>query len=79
MQSWGWRVPFLVVAPITLVCTYFRLKLEDSPEFLEMSDKQVAKNPLRQVLSQNPWQVLQAALLTFATFGTSTLVLAVWS
>jgi MFS transporter, MHS family, proline/betaine transporter len=76
MQSWGWRIPFLVVAPITLVCTYFRLKLEDSPEFLEMSDKQVAKNPLRQVLSQNPWQVLQAALLTFATFGTSTLVLA---
>lgn len=76
MQSWGWRIPFLVVAPITLVCTYFRLRLEDSPEFLEMSDKQVAKNPLRQVLSQNPWQVLQAALLTFATFGTSTLVLA---
>lgn len=76
MQSWGWRIPFLVVAPITLICTFFRLKLEDSPEFLEMSGKQVAKSPLRQVLSQNPWQVLQAALLTFATFGTSTLVLA---
>lgn len=76
MQTWGWRVPFLVVAPITLVCTYFRLKLEDSPEFLEMSAEEVAKSPLRQILSQNPKQVVKAALLTFATFGTSTLVLA---
>lgn len=75
MQSWGWRIPFLVVAPITLLCTIFRLKLEDSPEFIEMAARQVAKNPLKQVLSQNPWQVLCAALLTFATFGTSTLVL----
>jgi MHS family proline/betaine transporter-like MFS transporter len=76
MQDWGWRIPFLVVAPITLLCTFFRLRLEDSPEFLEMSAQQVAKSPLRQVLSQNPKQVLAAALLTFATFGTSTLVLA---
>ncbi len=76
MQSWGWRIPFLVVAPITLLCTFFRLRLEDSPEFLEMSAQQVAKSPLRKVLAQNPKQVIQAALLTFATFGTSTLVLA---
>ncbi|MET0450214.1 MAG: MFS transporter [Mycobacterium sp.] len=76
MQSWGWRIPFLVVAPITLLCTFFRLRLEDSPEFLEMAAKKVAKSPLKQVLSENPLQVLQAALLTFATFGTSTLVLA---
>lgn len=76
MQDWGWRIPFLVVAPITLLCTFFRLRLEDSPEFLEMSAQQVAKSPLRQVLSHNPKQVLAAALLTFATFGTSTLVLA---
>ncbi|NKQ54302.1 MHS family MFS transporter [Amycolatopsis sp. K13G38] len=75
MQSWGWRIPFLVVAPITLVCAFFRLKLEDSPEFLEMASRQVAKSPLKQVVSQHPVRVLQAALLTFATFGTSTLVL----
>ena len=76
MSAWGWRIPFLVVAPITLLCTLFRLKLEDSPEFVEMASQKVAKSPLRQVLSQNLVQVLQAAFLTFATFGTSTLVLA---
>ncbi|WP_208024392.1 MFS transporter [Amycolatopsis pithecellobii] len=75
MQSWGWRIPFLVVAPITLVCTFFRLRLEDSPEFLEMAAQQVAKSPLRQVVSQHPMKVAQAALLTLATFGTSTLAL----
>jgi MFS transporter, MHS family, proline/betaine transporter len=76
MQTWGWRIPFLVVAPITLLCTYFRLRLEDSPEFLEMSSQQIAKNPLREVVTRNPRQVVAAVLLTFATFGTSTLVLA---
>lgn len=33
MISWGWRIPFLVAAPIGLVGLYLRVKLEDTPAF----------------------------------------------
>ncbi|MCM2130633.1 MFS transporter [Larsenimonas rhizosphaerae] len=33
MQSWGWRVPFLIAAPLGLIGLYMRLHLEESPAF----------------------------------------------
>ncbi|AHH96466.1 MFS transporter [Kutzneria viridogrisea] len=37
MQSWGWRLPFLVAAPLGLVGLYLRSKLKDTPVFRELS------------------------------------------
>ncbi|MBU9763711.1 MFS transporter [Mycobacterium sp. TNTM28] len=36
MGSWGWRLPFLVAAPLGLVGVYLRSKLEDTPVFREL-------------------------------------------
>jgi MFS transporter, MHS family, proline/betaine transporter len=36
MQAWGWRLPFLVAAPLGLVGIYLRSKLEDTPCFREL-------------------------------------------
>jgi MHS family proline/betaine transporter-like MFS transporter len=36
MHSWGWRLPFLVAAPLGLVGLYLRTRLEDTPVFLEL-------------------------------------------
>lgn len=36
MGSWGWRLPFLVAAPLGLVGVYLRSKLEDTPIFREL-------------------------------------------
>ncbi|MXP61843.1 MFS transporter [Roseomonas sp. M0104] len=36
MQSWGWRLPFLVAGPMGLVGMYLRSKMEDTPVFQEM-------------------------------------------
>lgn len=36
MQSWGWRLPFLLAAPLGLIGLYIRLRLEDTPKFREM-------------------------------------------
>ena len=36
MQAWGWRLPFLLAAPLGLIGLYIRLKLEDTPKFREM-------------------------------------------
>lgn len=36
LNGWGWRLPFLLAAPLGLVGRYIRLKLEDTPKFQEM-------------------------------------------
>lgn len=36
MSSWGWRVPFLIAAPLGLIGIYLRMKLEDTPVFKEL-------------------------------------------
>jgi MHS family proline/betaine transporter-like MFS transporter len=35
LQHWGWRIPFLVGAPLGLIGYYIRRRLEDSPVFTE--------------------------------------------
>jgi len=37
MDSWGWRVPFLVAAPLALVGLYIRRRLEESPIFEQLN------------------------------------------
>lgn len=34
MEAYGWRIPFLIAAPIGIVAIYFRLKVKESPAFL---------------------------------------------
>jgi MHS family proline/betaine transporter-like MFS transporter len=65
LQSWGWRIPFLLALPLGLVGFYIRSKLEDSPKFqdLRRSDTR-SKNPLREVLSSSRHR--RAVLLAIA-------------
>jgi MFS transporter, MHS family, proline/betaine transporter len=37
MQAWGWRLPFLIAAPLGLVGLYMRLRLDESPAFKAMA------------------------------------------
>ncbi|MGW7041697.1 glycine betaine/L-proline transporter ProP [Streptomyces avermitilis] len=43
MESWGWRVPFLVAGPIGLVGLYLRLKLDETPAFQKLEDNSSRK------------------------------------
>lgn len=36
MRDWGWRIPFLVAAPMGLVGLYLRSRMEDTPIFREI-------------------------------------------
>ncbi|MEU7381831.1 MULTISPECIES: glycine betaine/L-proline transporter ProP [unclassified Streptomyces] len=38
MDSWGWRVPFLVAGPIGLIGLYLRLRLDETPAFRKLED-----------------------------------------
>ena len=52
MASWGWRVPFLLAAPLGLISVYIRLKLEDTPAFVRMAESgDVSRAPLREVVA----------------------------
>jgi MFS transporter, MHS family, proline/betaine transporter len=39
MQSWGWRLPFLLAAPLGIIGMYLRSRMEDTPVFLELEQK----------------------------------------
>lgn len=48
MQSFGWRLPFLLAAPLGLIGRYIRIKLEDSPKFKAMEQShQVSDAPVK--------------------------------
>ncbi|MEV0091818.1 glycine betaine/L-proline transporter ProP [Streptomyces sp. NPDC050738] len=39
MNSWGWRIPFLVAGPLGLVGLYLRLKLDETPAFQKLENE----------------------------------------
>jgi MFS transporter, MHS family, proline/betaine transporter len=63
MESWGWRIPFLLAIPLAALVLYLRLQVEDSPEYVaskaehRTTDKPIAevfrhyKAPLAKVIS----------------------------
>ncbi|MBA1190908.1 MHS family MFS transporter [Pseudomonas entomophila] len=52
MASWGWRIPFLIAAPLGIVGLYLRWRMEETPAFREaMSEGKVAEHsPLKDTL-----------------------------
>jgi MFS transporter, MHS family, proline/betaine transporter len=71
VESWAWRVPFLIALPLGLVGLYLRLKLEDTPAFQALEGEDAVRStPLRDVLVDNWRHVVTAAGLTI--FGTVT-------
>ena len=61
MGAWGWRVPFLVAAPLGLVGLYLRWKMEETPAFRHSmaEDKTHAHSPLRETLQQQRGTILR--------------------
>ncbi|WP_432042335.1 glycine betaine/L-proline transporter ProP [Streptomyces cadmiisoli] len=45
MESWGWRVPFLVAGPIGVVGLYLRLRLDETPAFRRLEDDSAHQAP----------------------------------
>src|SRR5690554_2676835 len=39
MMAWGWRIPFLIAAPMGLIGLYLRSKVEDTPVFRELESE----------------------------------------
>lgn len=66
MQAWGWRVPFLTAALLTLVVGYIRRKVSESPIHKElMDDEKVSAAPLRELI-KNHWRPMLRMLCVMA-------------
>ncbi|MFZ3596672.1 MFS transporter [Streptomyces sp. BH104] len=67
LTSWGWRIPFLIAAPLGIIGVVIRNKIEDTPEYraLEANDT-VPRSPARELLRTHKRQLLQAAGLMTA-------------
>lgn len=53
LESWGWRIPFLLAGPLGWVGRYIRIHLEDSPVYVRLTQSaecRTSKAPVREVL-----------------------------
>jgi MHS family proline/betaine transporter-like MFS transporter len=66
--SWGWRIPFLVTAPLALVGLYLRLRLAETPVFerMERAAAQSVRAELRRIFVQERRSLLVCVGLVLA-------------
>ena len=66
-QSWGWRVPFFASALLVAVGLYIRLKIEETPAFSELEQRQEReKAPAVEVVKEHPKNLLRAIGMRFS-------------
>src|SRR5699024_7196959 len=58
LETWGWRLPFLLAAPLGFIGVYIRQKLEDSPVSQEMSQEDAAIKAAVSALLRDHWRAL---------------------
>jgi MHS family proline/betaine transporter-like MFS transporter len=62
MSEWGWRLPFLLAAPMGLIGRYIRTRLEDTPAFRELEkEDEVTHAPVKDMFSRH-WRSLVLAV-----------------
>lgn len=66
MQEWGWRVPFLLAAVLTIVVRYIRSKVSESPTRQKMDEQdEVAEAPLKDLIKSH-WPSMLRMLCVMA-------------
>ncbi|BBG01880.1 MULTISPECIES: MFS transporter [Pseudonocardia] len=63
--TWGWRIPFLIALPLSLIGLWIRLRTEESPEFERAREaRDLSRTPLRDALQQHGTAVWYAVALS---------------
>jgi metabolite-proton symporter len=79
-EAWGWRIPFLASIVLIGLAMYIQLRLEDTPAFRRLQERQQEaqeegdeaqqRSPVLQVIREHPKQILLAAGAFFVVNGT---------
>ncbi len=76
--SWGWRIPFLASFVLVLIGLFIRLKVVESPLFVELSAKAEERRiPLLRVLTKSPRVLILGVLVAMSQLTISGMV-SVW-
>ncbi|HKH38481.1 MAG TPA: MFS transporter, partial [Rubrobacter sp.] len=73
--AWAWRIPFLFSIVLIAVALYIQLRLEDTPVFKQLEERQhegeeaESRSPVLEVLRDHPKQVLLAGGAFFVVNG----------
>ncbi|MEU5593971.1 MFS transporter [Streptomyces sp. NPDC020298] len=52
MESWGWRIPFLLAVPLGITGIYIRRRISDTPNFMRLREENgLSRNPLKEAFS----------------------------
>jgi metabolite-proton symporter len=78
-EAWGWRIPFLASIVLIGLAMYIQLRLEDTPAFRRLQERQQEaqeeeggaqqRSPVLQVIREHPKQILLAAGAFFVVNG----------
>lgn len=67
MADWGWRIPFLLSAPLVLITLVARLYLEDSPHFRKaQKTNTLVKTPFKTLVSECAPNLSRAVMIAIA-------------
>jgi MHS family proline/betaine transporter-like MFS transporter len=76
LESWGWRIPFLIALPIGLIGLYIRSKIDETPLFKELAERgEIEKAPLVTALRRDKRNVI----IGIGMAGVQTLCLGVFA
>ncbi|MFD5023707.1 MFS transporter [Streptomyces sp. NPDC058373] len=61
LDSWGWRIPFLLALPLSAVGIWLRRRIEETPEFVRATEDgtKVVEAPIREAL-RSQWRPILA-------------------
>jgi MFS transporter, MHS family, proline/betaine transporter len=69
LTSWGWRIPFLLSLPLTLICLWARTRVEETLETTQDAPKESA--PVVALFRREPLALARATAISAATNGTA--------
>lgn len=67
LLTWGWRVPFLLSAIVTIAGVLIRRRLAETPSFEKAADNGVLRVPLVELLREHPADVIRVTLGALAS------------
>jgi MFS transporter, MHS family, proline/betaine transporter len=72
MESWGWRIPFLLAVPLGILCLVMRMRIEDSPEFTAAKEHDTTTtSPFKKLLAEHRAPLAKVmAIATVQNVGT---------
>ena len=72
LLGWAWRIPFLASILLILVALFIRMRLRESPTFIELEKhEQISEHPLKEIFGRSIGSVLRGFGLRMAENGGS--------